>query len=183
MIKKILFMYQKLSQREKRILYVVTMALGLLAMDRLIVGPVFQKLWMLDRQIRDEEVGIKKSLHVLLHKQQITVESKQFVVFSVESQNPEQEMTVLLKEIENIANSSSVSLLYVKPGTTKEDGGVKKYFATLECESQMAEMTSFFHNIENSTKLLQIEKFSIQPKNKESSIGRCTATVSRTILS
>ena len=183
MIKKILMLYEKLSRREKKILYTVAVILGFLAMDQLIVGPVFQKLWLLDRQIRDEEVAIKKSLHVLLRKQQITAESKQFVIFSVESQNPEQEMTALLKEIENIANSSSVSLLYVKPGTSKEDGGVKKYFTTLECEAQMAEMASFFHNIENSTKLLQIEKFSIQPKSKESSIGRCAATISRTILS
>ena len=183
MIKKILIFYEKLSQREKRILYVVAVIMGFLAMDRLIVGPVFQKMWLLNRQIRDEEVAIKKSLHILLRKQQIAAESKQFVIFSVESQNPEQEMTSLLNEIENIANSSSVRLLYVKPGSTKEDGSVKKYFATLECEAQMAEMASFFHNIENSTKLLQIEKLSIQPKSKESSIGRCSATISRTILS
>lgn len=183
MINKIIKLYQKLSKRERLILHVVFIVAGLLAMDRLVIGPVFQKMMALDRQIRDEETSIKKSLHVLLRKQQIASESKQFVVFSVDSKNPEQEMTALLKEIENIANRSSVNLLYEKPGNTKEDGKVRKYFATLECEAQMEEIASFFHNIENSTKLLQIEKYSIQPKSKESSIAHCSATISRTILS
>jgi len=175
--------YQKLSRREKRILAAVCLVMGLLAVDRLIVDPVFQKLVVLDRQIRDEETTIKKSLHVLLRKQQISEESKQFTIFSVEPENSEQAMTTLLKEVENIAGQSSVSLLYVKPGASKEDGRTKKYFATLECEAQMAEVAGFFHNIENSTRLLQIEKYSIQPKSKDSSVAKCAVTVSRTILS
>lgn len=176
-------MYQKLSAREKKILYLVFFVFGLLTVDRLIIGPVFQKMAMLERQVRDEETTIKKSLHILLRKDQISTENRQFVIFSVDSKNPEQEMTALLKEIENIANKSGVSLLYEKPGNTKEDGAVKKYFATLECEAQMAEIASFFHNIENSTNLLQIEKYSIQPKNKESSVAKCSVTISRTLLS
>jgi len=79
--------YQKLSRREKRILAAVCLVMGLLAVDRLIVDPVFQKLVVLDRQIRDEETTIKKSLHVLLRKQQISEESKQFTIFSVEPEN------------------------------------------------------------------------------------------------
>lgn len=182
MIPKLLALFQKLSKREKMILYLVIAILGLLATDRLIIGPVFQKMTALDRQILDEETAIKKSMHVLLRKQQIMAESKQFVIFSVVSQNPEQEMTTLLKEIENIANQSSVNLIYEKPGNIQETGGVKKYFATLECEAQMENIASFFHNIENSTKLFQVEKYDIQPKNKESSIARCLVTISRTIL-
>ncbi len=183
MINKIVALYQKLSKRERAILLGVFVILGFLVTDRMIIGPVFQKMAALDLQIRDEETTIKKSLHILLRKQQIAAENRQFVVFSVDSQNPEQEMTVLLKEIENIANRSSVNLLYEKPANTKEDGRIKKYYATLECEAQMAEITSFFHNVENSTKLLQIEKYSIQPKGKQSSIAHCSVTISRTILS
>ncbi len=182
-MRKLLQLYQKLTKRERTIFYAVCVVLAVLTADRLVIGPVFQKLLVLDRQTKDEEAAIKKSLHVILRKPQISAESKQFVVFSVEPENPEQEMTTLLKEVENIAGRSSVSLLYVKPGNSKEDGGTRKYYATLECEAQMAEVASFFHNIENSTKLLQIEKFSIQPKSKDSSIAKCAVTVSRTILS
>ncbi|OIO37156.1 MAG: hypothetical protein AUJ72_05060 [Candidatus Omnitrophica bacterium CG1_02_46_14] len=183
MIPKLLALYQKLSKREKVILSVVCVILGLLAVDRLIVDPVFQKLGVLDRQIKDEEAAVKKSLNVLLRKQQISAESKELVIFSTDPEKPEQEMTSLLKEIENIAGRSSVSLLYVKPGNTSQEGGVRKNFATLECEAQMAEIAEFFHNIENSTRLLQIEKYTIQPKNKESSIAKCAVTISRTVLS
>ena len=183
MIKKLLAIYQKLNKREKIIFYATFLILGLWAVDGLILRPIFQKMMTLNRQVKDEEMAIKKSLHILLRKNQIAADGKQFTVFSMDSQNPEQEMTMIQKEIESIANRSAVNLLYQKPGNVKEDSGVKKYYVTLECEGQMAEVSSFFHNVENSTRLLQIEKYSIQPKNKESSIARCSVTISRTILS
>ena len=182
MIRQLTDFYAKRSKRERLVLGLTFLVVMILLVDRLIVEPVFSKARLIDNQIRDEETAIKKSLHVLLRKDQISKESKEYEAFSVEAKNSEEEMTALLKEIEVIANKSSVSLLYVKPGTTEENGGIKKYSASLECEAQMPEIASFFLSVESSLKLLQIEKYEIQPKNKESSIARCTVTISRTVL-
>ena len=48
--------------------------------------------------------------------------------------------------------------------------------------AQMPEVASFFHHLESSNELLRVEKYDIQPKNKESSIARCSMTVSKTVL-
>ena len=182
MIKKLLSFFQKLSKREKLILYVVCAVLGVLAADQLVAGPVLRKLVSLDRDVRDEETIIKKSLEITLRKSQLSSDSKQLAIFSLDPEEVGQEMNTFLKEIENIANRSSVNLLYVKPSSSQEAGEVKKYLATLECEASMESVASFFHNLENSTKLLQIEKYSIVPKNKTSALARCSMTVSRTVL-
>jgi Tfp pilus assembly protein PilO len=174
---------ERLIQRERLILIGTSLAVLVLFVDRMILGPVYSKVASLERQIRDEETAVKKSLLVLIDKERIIREGKEFMSFSVEAKNPEEEMTALLKEIQNIADKSSVALSYVKPGQVKSEKGIKKYTANLECESQMEQIASFFHTVESSNRLLKVEKFEIQPKNRESSIARCTMTISRTVLS
>jgi hypothetical protein len=174
--------YHKLSKREKAILYGTAIIIGLLFVDRFVVAPTHGKLASIDRAIQDEETAIKKSLHVLVQKNRIASDSREFMAYSVEGKSPEEEMTTLLQEIESLADKASVSLVYVKPANVETDRDVTKCMATLECESQMEQIAGFFHSIESSTKLLRIEKFEIQPKNRESSIARCSLTVSKTVV-
>jgi len=77
-IKKLKAIYQKMSKREKWILYGTTLVLMGLFLDRLVMQPIIGKLASLDRQIRDEETAIKKSLHILVQKNRILAESKEF---------------------------------------------------------------------------------------------------------
>ncbi len=183
MIKKLLDFYVKLSPREKKILYGTLFVISLFLVERLIIHPIAEKLVSLDKSILDQKIAVKKSMHVLLQKEKITRDAKDYASYSVESKDPEEEMTSLLKEIEALANNSSVTLSYVKPVSTKDSGNAKKYFASLECEAPMEELVGFFYSIESSTKLLKIEKYTIQPKSKDSSLARCTATVSKTVFS
>ncbi len=180
--KKAIDFYTKRSARERRVLIGTALVIGLLLADRIVVGPVYRNLVALDKETQNEEVAIRKSLHVLFQKDRILSESKEYIGYSVEAKNPEEEMVGLLKEIEGLADRSTVSLLYVKPGNSKEDGDAKKYSANLECEAQMEQIATFFHEIESSNKLLKIERYEIQPKNKDSSIARCVMVISKTVL-
>lgn len=182
MIKKLLARYTRLSKREKQILYGTALVLGLLFTDRIIVGPVVYKMIQLDRQIQTEEAAIKKSLHILLRKDQIIEDGKKLTAYMVRSQDKEREMTHLLRELENIANRSKVNLVYVKPGSTQESQGMIRHLATLECEAQMPEVATFFHHIEGSDLLLKVEKYEIQPRSRDSSIARCVMTISKTSM-
>lgn len=182
-MKKLIDIFVKMSKREKAILFFASAALALVFLDRVVIGPAFHKMAQIERKIADEEIAIKKSLHILLRKNQIAAEGKQFANFSVEGKTAEEEMTALLKDVEVLADKTSVSLLYVRPGQIKEEAGLKRYYASLECESSMENIASFFHAIENSTRLLQIDKYEIQPKAKESSASRCTVSISKTVLS
>ena len=183
MIKPLRAFYARLSKREKMILAGAAAFLGMVFLDRFVVGPVLSKMTSLEEEIRSQETTIKKSLHVLLRKEQIVAEEKLIASYSISSDLPDdKEMTVLLKELEGMANKSAVSLVYVKPGQIEAEGGSKRFLASLECEAEMREIVSFFHAIESSSKLLQIERYEIQQKNKESGTARCTMVVSRTLI-
>jgi hypothetical protein len=175
--------YAKLSKSERRILFVTLFFLGLVFTDRVIVMPITTTLAGLNQSVREQETSIKKSMNVLLHKDSILAESKEYMAYSVEAKNAEEEMVGLLREVESVAEKSGVNLVFVKPGTMKEEKEIKKYYANLECEGPMEQVATFFHDIESSNQLVKIEKYQIQPKSKESSIARCTVSVYKTVLS
>ena len=175
--------YAKRSPSERRILAAALLIVGLAFVDRVIILPVLTSLASLNQSIREQETAVKKSMNVLLHKESILAESREYMSYSVEAQNPEEEMVALLKEIESVAVNSGLNLIYVKPGTLKEDKETKKYYSNLECEGSMEQVATFFHGLEGSTKLLKIEKYTIQPKNRDSSTARCTVSVYKTVLS
>lgn len=175
--------YTKLSKGERKILFVTALVLGFAFVDRVIVMPITTSLSTLSSSIREQEAAVKKSMSVLLHKETILSESRDYMAYSVEAKNPEEEMVGLLREVEAVAEKSGVSLVFVKPGTVKDEKETKKYYASLECEAPMEQVATFFHGIESSTQLIKIEKYQIQPKGKESSIARCTVSIYKTVLS
>jgi hypothetical protein len=59
----------------------------------------------------------------------------------------------------------------------------KKYFATLESEGPMQQLLTFFYEVENSTQLLKVEKYTLQPIAKGSTVVKCAATISRPTMS
>ncbi len=174
--------YAKLKTGERRILAVTILFAGFAFVDRVIVMPITSTLSTLDQSVKDQETAIRKSMNMLLHKETITAETKEYESYSIEAKNPEEEMVGLLREVESVAGKSGVSLLYVKPGTIKDEAGTKKFYANLEYEGPMEQVATFFHDIENSAQLIKIEKYQIQPKSKGSSIARCTVSVYKTVL-
>jgi len=183
MSNKLAQFYAKRSKGEKRILFATFLVLGFAFVDRVIILPIMTSLSSLSQSIQEQEMAIKKSMSVLLHKDGILAESREYMAYSVEAKNPEEEMVGLLREVESVAEKSGVSLIFVKPGQVKDEQGIKKYYSNLECEAPMEQVVTFFHEVESSTKLLKIEKYQIQPKSKDSSIARCTVSVYKTVLS
>ena len=180
---KLVDIYLKMAPTEKKILWAAVALVGLALADHVLIMPVGITLSGLNTSIREQESAIKKSMSVLLHKDGILSESRDYMSYSVEAKDPEEEMVGLLREVESVAEKSGVSLVYVKPAATHEEKSVKKYYCTLECEGPMEQVATFFHAIESSTKLLKIEKYQLQPKNKESTIVRGVITIYKTVLS
>ena len=174
--------YAKLSATEKKIFWMTAALVAFVFVDRVIILPVSTTLTALNTNLREQEISIKKSMSVLLRKEGIIAESREYMAYSVEAKNPEEEMVGLLKEVEAQAEKSGVTLIYVKPANVKDEKGVKRYYCTLELEAPMEQVATFFHAIESSTQLLKIEKYQVQPKSKQSSTARTAVTVYKTVL-
>ena len=168
-----------LSKKERITLYAAIFIVSLVLLDRLIIHPIYSKIESLDKEIREKESAIKKNIRIVSQKDRILTESAKYSSFLSASESEEEEVTSILKEIETIANKNSVYLFDMKPASSKKTGGSKRYTVNLNCEAQMEQLTEFMYNIENSNKLLTIEKYEISPKSKESSIAKCSMSISK----
>jgi len=131
----------------------------------------------LDKEVLEKTTGIEKNLRILAQKDRIVAESSKYSPFLSSPNTEEEEITSILKEIETLANKSSVYLVDMKPAGLKTSGLSKKYMINLSCEAQMEQLFEFMYNIENSDLLLLIERYQIGPKSAESSVAKCGMSV------
>jgi Tfp pilus assembly protein PilO len=172
----------RLSKKEKAVLYAAALFVSLAVIDRLVIYPIFAKIDELNEEISDKESGIKRSRHIIAHKDRILRESIKYKSFIRSAGSEEEEMTSFLKEIENLANKSAIYLVDMKPGGLEEAETSTKYLLNLNCESQLEQLVEFMYNIEKSDKLLSIEKYKISPKSKDSSVARCSMSIAKIII-
>ena len=173
---------KKLSKRERLVFYGAVLFCSLALFDNMLVKPLIDKFRMYNQDIAAKEAEIKRSLKILAQKDRIEKEMKKYEKLLVGMATEEQGMTSLLKEVEGMANRSSVYLIDIKPSGIKELGIAKKFQVNINYEAQMEQVVEFMHGIESSTKFLTIESFQIGPKSKDSSIARCNMIISKLII-
>ncbi len=172
----------RLSGKEKSMFYAAAIIVSLMLTDRLVVNPIFSKINELSEEIKEKEAGIKKSLHMLAHKDRILAEAVRHRTFIQSLRSEEEEMTALLKEIEMLASRHSIYLIDMKPGQLEEKGRMMKYSLNLNCEAQLEHLVAFMYDVEKSEKLLTIEKYKIGPKSRDSSVARCGMSISKVVI-
>jgi hypothetical protein len=174
--------FSHLSKREQAVFYITIIFVSLMLIDKLIVGPIFSKIDTLNRQIGEKESAIRRNVHILSQKDRISAEISKYGNFLKAPKTEQEDMTVLLKEIESLADKSSVYLVDMKPSGVKEEGSSKRYSISLSCEAQMEQIVNFIYSVENSSSLFMIEKYQISPKSKETSVAKCSITISKIIV-
>jgi len=88
----------------------------------------------------------------------------------------------LLSEIEKIARNASLLLKNIKPGVTKKIGLYKKYTIEIEVESEINYLVDFIYQLEKTSRLLRIEDFRLQPKEKKSTILKVQMTITEALI-
>ena len=175
--------FAKLSRKERMIFYAAAAVVSVMLLDRLIISPVFSKIKSLDEEIREKESAIRKNVKMLTQKDRIQASRADYGAFvGGRLGSDEEEMTSFMKEMEDLASKSSVYLVDIKPGAVKSQEQLKKYFITLNCEAQMEQVVDFMYGLENSSRLFTIERYQITPKAKDSSLARCSISVSKTFI-
>jgi Tfp pilus assembly protein PilO len=102
--------------------------------------------------------------------------------FSVQETTPEEDTSALLREVETLASKSSVYLADMKPQDPKQEQEFKKYQVNVNGEAAFEKLIEFLYNIENSKKVLKIEKFTLSLKSRQDSTLKFSLTISKVVL-
>ena len=121
-------------------------------------------------------------MRIISQKDRIENQTEKYAGFSSEAKSGEEEMLSVLRHIEELARKTGVNLIYVKPAEGKSEGSIKKYYMSLEGESESQPLVRFFYEIETSPMLLRIERYSLVPASAGSRVIKVAATISRAVI-
>ena len=173
----------KFSVQEKKIFYVAVAMILLAITDRVFLGPVTVKLKNLDEEIDQEKNIIRSDLRLISYKDRILKENKDFNSYYAKGKSSEEEIiATFLKKIEMIATDSTINLIKVSPSESKQKKGFKEYYAQLECEGRLENVTKFIYSIDTSPDLLKILSLNMNPKKAGSEDVLATMTVTKIII-
>lgn len=170
------------SKRERLVLYWTIFFVFLTLVDRLVFSPLTARIRFLNKEIEAKETAITQALHMLGQKERILSESAKYAVFLAAAKSEEEQFTIILKEIESLANKASVYIIDMKPGGVRAEESFKQFMANVNCEGEMAQLVRFMYDIESSSKMITIEKYQLSPKSPESKQTLCSMTIVKTAL-
>ncbi|MBU1044998.1 MAG: hypothetical protein KJ915_11445 [Candidatus Omnitrophica bacterium] len=172
----------KLSKREKMVLSVSIAFVFLALLDRAILHPIIDKMKSFEQEIKATEYEMTKNVKILGQSARIEREEKKYSSYIKEAGSEEEETAGLLRIVENLASTTNVYLVDLKPGGVEIAGNVKKFVINVSCEAQMQKILSFMYEIESSDVLMHIAAFSMNPKSKDSDINRCEFLLNKIVI-
>jgi len=174
--------FNRLSKKEKGIFYFAVLFVFLALLDRLIIGPASNKIAALNKGIQENELFIKRDSRIVAQKEMIVNEKNKFSSFLSSAQSQDEQFTIILKEIEELSNKSSVSIGDMKPAGVKKVDIAEKYFVNVNCEAKIEALVNFMYDVENSKYLLTIEKYQIAPKPGDTQVASITMVISKLVV-
>ena len=181
-IDQLLAKVSKLSKREKMVLFGSILAVSCALVDRVIVNSLAKKLAGQDAQIAAREAEIRKDLKIAAQGKRIVTLHDSYKPYIGTQSTENEEFTVFLKEVDTLARDSGIYVVDMKPNGTKEEGESKKYLINLNIEAEMASLVKFMYAVEDSKKLMTVEKYQISPKSKDSATAKCSMLVSKLVI-
>lgn len=176
--------FSRFSGREKIVFYLTTSAILLLLLDRFVFNPIVVKTKFYGAEIQKQEASIRKNLRILDQKDKIKKEESKYSSFypSVNKLSKEEEVSLFLKTIENMAKEYSLKIIDLKPIDTETASVSGEYLINLDCEATVDNFMNFVYNIEYSKDILRVKKFTIAPLSPETNTAKFGITISKIII-
>ena len=171
--------FLNLSGRESRLFYLTLAVIVAWSAEAFIIKPVSIKWKRLDDEIAADSLKLEKSEHLIRRRGPITNDYEKAALPLKMTGSAEEEMAKFLTDIESLANTTGVHINEIKPLPTKKLSLYRKFYADLELEGDMAQISNFMKKVQSSPHLLAIDKLSLNPKQTGSNLLRCGIVISK----
>jgi len=168
-----------LSRRESRLFYLTLAVIIAWACQAIIVKPVSTNWRRLEEEIAADRLKLEKSERLIRREKSINSDYERAAASLKMSGTTEEEMAKFLTEIESLANSAGVHINEIKPLPTKKLDLYRKFYADLELEGEMAQISRFMRSVQTSPNLLAIDKLSLSSKQGGSNLLLCRIVISK----
>jgi len=161
---------ERLSKREKAIVYILITIVAVSLIYGLLLEPFFKYWNSLNREIRLVKVELQKSLLIIKDKKRIDEEYGLYADKLKAGTSIEQDMTYILNELETLARSSNLKIVSMRPKPPKDKEYYKRFIVEIETESDMSALMKFIYNIKKSPQLLKVDRLNLNTKSSQQGV-------------
>ena len=174
--------FKSMSPRERIGLAIGIGVILLVVSDRLVFSPWMNDRKKLKKEIQKLEQKIAGNNLILSRQGSITLDEEMYRKYIHIGLSSEVEIAAFLKEVENLAGQSHVSLQEVRPLPAEGGEWYQEYSLEVHFLASLAEWTRFIYMIENSTSLLTIERASVGREKEGSKTLKGLMRIKRLVL-
>lgn len=174
---------EKLTSREKTILYILVAVVAAALSYGLLLEPAFKRWHSLDSQILLLKAKLQKALSLIKDKESIDSEYMRYAQRLRSSGGDDHEVTYMLNTLESIARASGVKIVNMQPKPLRDRDFYKEFSVELDAESNMQSLMKFIYDIRNSPILLKVDRLRLNAKRgKAQVIIRSSMFVTRIVI-
>ena len=175
--------FEKLSKKEKTLLFITLGLVSLMLLDAFVLGPILSRSSIMDAEIQAKEQTIKRNLRIISFRDSIEAEYAGYQSYLDSADKVREEIIGdLLRKIEVIAKKQSIGIINIQPGDIIENPVFQEYKTSLECEGAFADVLGFMRDLEESEFLFKITRYSMTPKSKGGEVIVCQMDISRVFI-
>lgn len=154
----------KLSLREKRILYLTVFLISLFLLDRFVVENVLQKVAVINTDIakRIEQLEADKIYLDEKNRHLIEEEYKKYTPYISPTQLTSQSISKL---VEDVAKDTSITIDKIEPIATGDSS--KKTSLLITCVGDRKNLISFLYQLSTSSSFLKLKKLAVSSKKED----------------
>lgn len=172
----------RLSQRTRTLLYVTVAIVGLAVAERFVYAPVVDRLDELDAEILLKESQLTRNLINLGAREAVLAAYSPYTAYASTAASDEETIGGLLKEIEELARKSGLTLANVRPkSATKTDVG-KRYPVEVESETEMDPLIRFIHGLYGSKSPLRVGQLRLDAKGGRNSQVKVYLLINKSVF-
>lgn len=168
--------------REKLLLIVTIGLAACWLIERVLVGGLHTRLKTLRRQIAAAEAELRTGLRIQQQKDLVLDDAERYSSYLLTGVPEREVLARFLKEIEQLAHESGVSVVSFKPDNQPSRArDYTAYKAQLRAEAGLEQLLDLLAKIQNSRLLIKLDKFSLTPKNEQASTLTLDTTLSMAV--
>ena len=167
-----------LGKREKILAIAVGALLLIFIFKLFIFNPLLDKLSSVKLEIGRAQLGIRKYLELVAHKEEILNSQKQIERYLNLKGTNEEKIGAILSKIESEAHRVSLSILDISPQPMPKTKSIPSiYRVQLRAEGDIQKIFDFIYSLENSDILFKIDKLNLSSKDESSRILKIEASI------
>ena len=157
-------MLKVFSKREKTILLFTIALIVFSVVFNLVIEPIILRNETLNKEIRIARLKLRQYVRVLSKKEALESSYNKLSASLGQASLMENAAVGTLSEIEELAKSSNIQIVDIRPQSSRNISGYKENYVELRTEGTMESYLKFLYNIENSLSLIKVEKLHLSLK-------------------